>query len=336
MAETQYLDCFEGLKTTLTLQPKLQFKTIELQNKELIESYTTPWMNESSDLSFANLFIWGADGKMTYAEESNMLFIKLSFEGVPDYFWAPIPKKGTTYNYRKGISIAVAYMESLGVEPTFRSVSTPFTEMIEEACPELFALPTDIAWDYVYEKEKLATLKGKKLHGKRNHINKFLASYPDYEYRRLDATMIEQCMGIYNQWSDDKSDADMDLSDEKRSVLLALNNMDALDLVGGALFVENKLIAFTIGERILPDMQLIHIEKADYSYEGAYPMINQQYIVNECEDVTLVNREEDMGIPGMRKAKRAYYPVKMVEKYMYGLRDLTEVKGLWGQEEETE
>ena len=76
-------------------------------------------------------------------------------------------------------------------------------------------------------------------------------------------------------------------------------------------------------------MQLIHIEKAKADVEGAYPMINQQYILHECQNVTFINREEDMGIEGMRKAKRSYQPIKMIEKYIVSTRDLTDEKGIW-------
>lgn len=312
---------------------ELVFSPITLESKELINSYTKPWGAECSDLSFANLFIWGTGGKMEYAEKNNVLYIKLSFDGVPTYLWAPIPKKGADVKYCLAVQTGIAYLQELGVEPTFRSVCEPFLSMMQKACPQLHTLPTEVAWDYVYEMEKLATLKGKKLHGKRNHINKFLSLYPEYEYKKLDSSMVEACMALYAIWMEEK-EAPKELLEEKKSVLLALQNMEALDLVGGALFVEGNLVAFTLGERVLPDMQLVHIEKADYAYEGAGPMINQQYVLHECTDVTLINREEDMGVEGMRKAKRSYYPVKMVEKYLLSLKDMSGVKNLWGKEEE--
>lgn len=309
------------------------FKPITLDKKSVIESYTKPWMAECSDLSFVNMYIWGTDGKMEYAEKDDVLYIKLDFKRVPVYFWAPIPKYGAEINYRKAVYDAIDYMKKLGIEPTFRSVSTPFYEMMQKACPELFVLPTDIAWDYVYEREKLETLKGKKLHGKRNHINKFLTLYPNYEYKKLDSSMIQDCVALYDQWIEEKDEMSAEYMEERMSVLLALNNMKELGLVGGTIFIDGKLVAFTLGERLQPHMQLVHIEKADASYEGIYPMINQQYVKNECMDVELINREEDMGIEGMRKAKRAYYPVKMIEKYLFSTQDLSQIKGIWGKED---
>ncbi|MCI5679541.1 MAG: phosphatidylglycerol lysyltransferase domain-containing protein [Bacteroidales bacterium] len=314
---------------------ELVFKPITLDIKKTIDSYTKPWKLECSDLSFANLFIWGADGKMEYAEKDKVLYIKLDFEGVPVFLWAPIPMYGAEVDYRKAIYDGIEYMRSIGIEPTFRSVWTPFRDKMLEACPELFSVPTDIAWDYVYSRESLATLKGKKLHGKRNHINKFLSKYPDFEYRKLDKSMIEDCIALYDQWIEEKDEKESkSMEDEKRSVQLALHNMEELGLTGGTIYIDGKLCAFTIGERLHPHIQLIHIEKANTEYEGIFPMINQQYILHECEGVELVNREEDMGIEGMRKAKRSYNPLKMVEKYMLSTRDLTDVKGIWGKEEE--
>lgn len=324
----------EETKNNATETAELVFKSFALEDKALIDSYTKPWNLQCSDLSFANLFIWGADGKMEYAEKNNVLYIKLEFKGVPVFLWAPIPKYGVEVDYRKAVYEGIDYMKKRGVEPTYRSVWTVFKDKMLTACPELFSMPTDIAWDYVYTRESLATLKGKKLHGKRNHINKFLSKYPDYEYRRLDKSMIADCITLYDHWMDEKTGEDaQEMVDERRSVELALQNMDALGLTGGTIYIEGKLCAFTVGERLHPQMQLIHIEKGDTEYDGIFPIINQQYVLHECEDVELINREEDMGIEGMRKAKRSYNPVKMIEKYLISTRDLREEKGIWGKEE---
>ena len=144
--------------------------------------------------------------------------------------------------------------------------------------------------------------------------------------------MVPDCIALYEHWSEEKDEPSVQLEDEKRSVFLALNNMDVLGLTGGAIYLNEKLCAFTVGERLLPQMQLIHIEKANTDIDGLYPIINQQYILHECEGVEWVNREEDMGLEGMRKAKRSYNPARMVEKYMLSLRDLTDEKGIWGKE----
>ncbi len=326
--------CCISKKETESDKGEIFFQPITLDKKVLIESYTNPWMLECSDLSFTNLIIWGADGKMEYAEKDHVLYIKLDFKGVPVFLWAPIPKYGMDIDYKKAVQTGIDYMKKRGVEPTYRSVWTPFRDKMLEVCPELYAMPTDIAWDYVYSRESLATLKGKKLHGKRNHINKFLSLYPEYEYRKLDKSMINDCIQLYDHWIAEKDEESAKiLKSEKQSVLLALEHMEELGLTGGAIYIQNRLCAFTVGERLHPHMQLIHIEKADTNYDGIFPMINQQYILHECMDVDLINREEDMGIEGMRRAKRSYQPVKMIEKYLISTRDLADVKGVWGEQD---
>ena len=300
------------------------FKNFELKDKKLIESYTKSWNIGCSDLSFANLFIWGADGKMQYVIDDDVLYIKLNFKSFPEFFWPPIPKKGSKHDYRELVCRAFEYLENKNIVPVIRNIWEPFKEIIEKSCPELDIEPAEIAWDYVYSREKLATLKGKKLHGKRNHINKFMQENPDWEYKKLVPSMYEDCIAVYDGWKESKDLSEDEFANERRSVLLALTNMEELGLTGGAILLDGKIKAFTVGERLNDDMQLIHIEKADSEINGLFPMINQQYVLHECADVQYINREEDMGVEGMRKAKRSYYPDFMVKKYSAAKGKVTE------------
>ena len=291
------------------------FKNFEIGDKALIDSFTKPWKLDCSDLSFANMFIWGVDGKMQYTIEDDVLYVKLEFKGFPVFLWPPIPNREKEFDYKALIERAFDYLESRGEKPQIRNIWLPFKKMIEEVMPEAEFIPAEDTWDYVYSREKLAYLKGKKLHGKRNHINKFLQEHPDYVYKRIDPSMHEECLSVYDEWKEEKNLSENAFRNERRSVVMALENMEALGLVGGAILLEGKIKAFTIGERIRSDVQLIHIEKADADINGLFPMINQQYVLNECEDALFINREEDMGVEGMRKAKRSYRPDYMVEKY---------------------
>ena len=300
------------------------FKNFELKDKKLIESYTKPWNIGCSDLSFANLFIWGADGKMQYVIDDDVLYIKLNFKSFPEFFWPPIPKKGSKHDYRELVCRAFEYLENKNIVPVIRNIWELFKEIIEKSCPELDIEPAEIAWDYVYSREKLATLKGKKLHGKRNHINKFMQENPDWEYKKLVPSMYEDCIAVYDGWKESKDLSEDEFANERRSVVLALTNMEELGLTGGAILLDGKIKAFTVGERLNDDMQLIHIEKADSEINGLFPMINQQYVLHECADVQYINREEDMGVEGMRKAKRSYYPDFMVKKYFAAKGKVTE------------
>ena len=135
--------------------------------------------------------------------------------------------------------------------------------------------------------------------------------------------MCQSCIEVYDEWKEGKDLSSEEFANERRSVALALGNMEALGLIGGAILINGEIKAFCVGERIREDIQLIHIEKADADINGLFTMINQQYVLNECKDVKYINREEDMGVEGMRKAKRSYYPEYMVKKYFASKEKLT-------------
>ena len=158
-------------------------------------------------------------------------------------------------------------------------------------------------------------LKGKKLHSKRNFINRIRANYPQLQYEDLKEENIEECLALYDRWAESHDSEVIDRWDERGSVVRALTNMKALGLTGGMIRIDGMVKAFTVGERKLPTMSQIHIEKADRDIDGLYQIINQQYAEHHCADTMYINREEDMGEEGMRKAKMSYYPDKMIEKY---------------------
>ena len=307
----------------------MEFKTPKLEDKKMFDAYFDKINYRSADFSAATLILWKDHYHMTYAITEDMLIIR-SKDG-----------EGCTFSYpigggdeKKAVEAVMEYCREEGIPFAMHGILKETEEKMKEMFGDIFTVEYDRdLFDYIYERESLATLRGKKLHGKRNHINKFLANHPDYEYRKLDATLIDDCMALYDKWISEREET-KELEDERKSVSLALHNMERLGLTGGSIFVDGKMGAFTVGERLRDDVQLVHIEKADTDIDGLYPMINQQYVLHECQDVTYVNREEDMGHAGMRKAKRSYNPTYMVEKYLLSFRDLSEEKGLWGAENE--
>ena len=169
--------------------------------------------------------------------------------------------------------------------------------------------------DYVYETEKLATLAGKKLHGKRNHINKFMKLYPDWSYESIDDGNVEECFQMALKWRNlNGCDDDTEKNAEMCVTLNSLRLYKELGLRGGILRVNGEIAAFSLGEPVCSDTFVVHIEKAFADIEGAYPMINQQFVQHECMDYTYVNREDDAGSEGLRKAKLSYRPAFMVDK----------------------
>lgn len=162
--------------------------------------------------------------------------------------------------------------------------------------------------DYIYLREDLTELGGKKYHSKRNHINAFLEIYPDYRYVRADQTNLDLLRSVAETLyrKDDR------LPDEYIAIQELLDNFSELGLCAGMLFAGDEPIAYSIGEKMCDDTALIHIEKADRDFRGAYAMINKLFS-SDFADCTYINREEDMGIEGLRKAKLSYHPVMMGE-----------------------
>lgn len=171
-------------------------------------------------------------------------------------------------------------------------------------------------YDYIYSREKLATLAGKKMHGKRNHIARF-KDEDNWSYEKLDEANIDECRNMTYSWIKMREDKWNEEMEQEMSVLHeAFDHMDELGLVGGIIRKAGKIVAFSIGEPLNSDTYVVHFEKAFPDMQGAYPMINQQYVLHACEGFSYVNREEDTGDLGLRKAKMSYYPEILLKKYV--------------------
>ena len=169
--------------------------------------------------------------------------------------------------------------------------------------------------DYVYEAEKLRMLSGKKYHSKKNHINKFKKTYENWEYVPMSTENVEEAFQLLLKWKNlNLCHEHHDKNNESCVAANYLRLFEELEVCGGILRVDGQAVAFTIGSRVCEDTMVVHIEKALTEYEGAYAMINQQFVEHACGHVTYVNREDDTGDEGLRKAKLSYRPVFMVEK----------------------
>jgi hypothetical protein len=168
--------------------------------------------------------------------------------------------------------------------------------------------------DYLYESEKLIKLGGRKLQSKRNHISQFERKYT-YVIQPLNKNLFSECMKMVSTtWLDGK-EMNKEIKDELNAIQIAFDNWDLLGLVGILVCVDHHLTAFTIGEVIDDQLSIVHFEKADTSYTGIYAVINQLFSSMYLSDSKYVNRQEDVGVEGLRKAKLSYQPAMMVEKY---------------------
>lgn len=288
-----------------------EFKKPELSDKELIRDYFTARRTRSCERTFANVYLWCRKYPVEFAVAEDALVFR-TVSKTPSYTYP----SGTKENVRKALGLLMAYTKEKGLPFTMYLVTPEQFAELEEFYPGRFEIEynRDSA-DYVYEREKLAALSGKKYHGKRNHINKFTELYPDWSYEAITDENVEECFQMGLQW---RRENGCDEDDEKIAELcVTLNSlrlMKELDLVGGLLRANGKVVAFSIGEPVCGDTLVVHIEKAFAEVPGAYPMINQQFVRHAGEGYTYINREEDMGLEGLRKAKESYRPAFMVEK----------------------
>lgn len=289
-----------------------QFKKTELEDREIITSYFGKAPSRSCERTFANVYLWSRHYPVTWAIIEDALVFKSQDE--THLSWAY--PAGEADAVKRALSVMEAYSEEQGYEFSMYSVTPEMFAQLETFFPGKFQIEYDRdEADYVYEREKLETLSGKKLHGKRNHINKFKSVHENWDYETLTEDNVEECFQMALKWrnlngceDDEEKNAEMCVS------LNSLRLFRELNLVGGVLRVEGEIVAFTMGEKLCEDTFVVHIEKAYADVDGAYPMINQQFVQHECMDYQYVNREEDTGADGLRQAKMSYRPAFLEEK----------------------
>lgn len=294
------------------------FKEISIDAKKELDPYFEMVDYEACEYCFTTLFMWQHVYKTHYHIDSDFAIIMAEYEGNA-FSIMPLAKKE---NLLKAVAYAINYLKDSGSKVYFRGITSDVLALLKENYPGKFNyIEERDLFDYVYDAESLRTLSGKKNQKKRNHLNYFLKEYQgQYEYKLLDSSNFSECINLMETWAEikeDNNEFDDGMDDESEGVKKIFENYDTLKdkLKIAGVYIENKLQAFTIGELLNKNMSLVHIEKANQDIRGLYQFINQQFILNEFPDVDFVNREEDLGIEGLRKAKLSYHPVRFVEKY---------------------
>lgn len=218
---------------------------------------------------------------------------------------------------KKIISEMENYAASFGQKLKIFGVTEKSIDTLEKLFPGKFTFTMHRgSCDYIYLTEKLAQLKGKKFHGKRNHIAAFEKAFPQWKYHEIDKSNIDLCIDMNRRWEKENLERNpRDLSNEQKAISIAFENFFDLDLVGGFITANDSVVAYTIGEEINSDVFCTHIEKAFGDVRGAYPIINREFAKNTISSYKYVNREEDLGEEGLRKAKLSYQPDILLEKY---------------------
>lgn len=295
----------------------IEFKKLTLADKPLIDRYFKEAQPRNSEGSFTNLFIWRDCYEVQWAIVDGLLVIK---PGQKEESWVLQPYGDyTACDLRQVFAKLDAYFFQQGQPFIMRAITEPFAQMLKANYPGLFYLEEerDLA-DYMYLGDDLRELKGRKYHSKRNHLSNFRKNHPNYVYEAMNMEMTEEVWAFLEKWCHQKAcngSLDSGLNCEKKAIREALNHFGELDYKGAVIRLEGEIAAFTLGEKLNDNTVVVHVEKANGDITGLYSAINQEFLLHEWPDIQYVNREEDTGAEGLRKAKMSYHPIELVTKY---------------------
>lgn len=287
------------------------FTPITLQDKPLITSYTSVYAPRDCDFSFFNLCAWHFSNESSFAEIGNSLVIRFRTKDNRLIYLMPIGAGNLTEILPLLEEEAAAEGQPLRLQGDYPRMRTE----LEKYYPTLFEYTVHREYaDYVYRRSDLTGLKGKNYQPKRNHINKFLKEY-DYTYTPLTPDMLPLCLEFESKWCMEHDYMEQEsLKEERKALTFGIRHYEILGLSGGAIWVDGEMAAFTFGSPINNETFDINAEKANIRIDGAYSMINKEFAAHLPEQYIYIDREEDLGIPGLRQAKLSYHPIFLTEK----------------------
>lgn len=281
-----------------------------------------PWMDEcihrldsqNCELCFGNIFVWSfIYGTKIYHYKDFLLTKSANDDGEHDNVSYSFPAgKG---DLKEALELLLEDANECGHPFRIYGINETTRRLLEEAMPGKFDYE-DVrdGYDYIYKTEDLIHLSGKKYHGKRNHIASFKKTY-DWSYEEITQENIRDCLAMNIKWEEENRLRNPEeIDDELLALHRAFANYDALGFRGGLLRVDGDVVAFTMGEHLNHNTFCTHFEKAFAGIRGAYPMINQQFAERTLSSYEYINREEDVGAEGLRKAKLSYHPAILLEK----------------------
>jgi hypothetical protein len=291
-------------------------RPLALGDQGLIGGLFTALQPEQSEFTFTNLLIWREAYQLQLCAIGHAVAI-FSWRADPDdsFLFPPLGAGATADTVRAGLAHLAAHGHKA------RMARATARDLARLGIAERdFAVETDRdQWDYVYAVRELIELGGNRHHRKRNHIEQFRSRH-SFTYRPLTRALAPACQELQDRWCDEKHcDLMATLRAEGRAIKEVLSSFETLGVTGGCIEVEGKIEAFTLGEVLNPETVVIHIEKANAALHGLYQLMNQQFLEKAWPSVSYVNREQDLGIEGLRQAKESYHPHHMVEKFVVRL-----------------
>lgn len=287
----------------------MEFKPFRIEDKARIDSYFAVHHYEQIACTFNTLFLWQDAYQTSWAEQDGILFVRAG-TGKDTFFMPPFAKEEE--NFVHGLALIHEEYDRLGLPFRLKSASSWVTEQIERLVPGKYDFIEDRDnEEYIYRTEDMIRLPGKKLRMKKNHLNGFLRQYADYQYEAITKENLEDAKAGIHDWFLRHGD----IEEEEQAIKRCFDHWDALGVKGAVIRIYGKVEAFTNGDNINEKMAHIIFEKANPEIRGLYQAINRDFLMHEFADTEFVNREEDLGLPGLREAKMGYHPDHLTEKY---------------------
>jgi len=287
------------------------FKPLEIGDRETIHTLLWQYQPEISELTFSNLYMWRKKYHYRWAIFESWLFLIATDEKGKTYALEPIGPPSR----KKAVLQLLGWLSK---QPSAKpEIDRADKRIVNELRSEekLLTEPVREHFDYLYYTTNLVNLSGRKFHSKRNHLNRFFRNYR-FDYQPLTDSHISQCMEFSARWCRIyHCKGDPSLCEEFVAVNEVLAQFSRLHLSGAAIYIDGIMQGFTLGELLNDNTAVIHVEKAVSEFHGIYAAINQMFCADSFKNTTFINREQDLGNEGLRKAKLSYHPVRFVEKF---------------------
>jgi hypothetical protein len=292
----------------------IDFHPVTLADKSWIDPLVWAEGSSSADFNFGNIYLWDKSFHQQVAKLNDRVLVMPCYEDTPFFAW-PVG----TGELPPVMAELAQYAKGQGFPMTLRGVTAEHLPLVEALFAGRYTLESERPlWDYLYSAEKLDTLAGKALHGKRNHINRFTAEN-NWRFSAMTPEDFPACLALLDDWiTASGQDADSGVEDEHTAIRRAFESFEPLGMEGGVLWVDDKPVAFTLGECVCRHTFVVHFEKAYADINGAFTMVNREFvrqIRQRHPAIEWINREDDMGLDSLRQAKQSYHPDRMVEKY---------------------
>ena len=291
----------------------IDFQKLDLHRKQDYDRFLQHCGSRGCEYSFANLYMWGRQ-EAAFLGDNLVIFSQFDRRSIYPF---PVIRG----EIKPVLDALMENAHSRKIRFRITSMTQGECDILESLYPGKFRFYADRdSWDYVYSIDDLADLKGKKFQKKRNHMNKFQELHPNYRTEPLNRENIPVAMELIEKWnqSDPCADPGSEFYQECRALRRAFAHYEELELEGMLLLDGEEVLAVTIGSRLSEDTFDIHFEKALDRPDSAYPAINRdfaRYLRDKYPELRWLNREDDLGLPGLRKAKLSYNPDHMVEKF---------------------